>query len=71
MVSPKQQKTQFSQSEAAAELGISLDQLRSLIRNHLVKSDEELTAASFMSFQPSDLLLLRILAHSGTAAMHA
>jgi len=55
-------KSQYSESEAAAELGISVEQLRSMIRSHVVDRDEDLNNVPVTSFQPSDLLVLRLLA---------
>ena len=58
-------KSQYSESEAAAELGVSIDQLRSLIQRHIVEGEEPDTRTlPLASFQPSDLVLLRILAAS-------
>ena len=57
----KPAKTQYSEHEAAQELGVSVDQLRSLIRNHIVESDEDLSNVSVANFHPSDLLVLKIL----------
>jgi hypothetical protein len=58
----KPNKTQFSELEAAAELGVSVDDLRSLIRKHVVVQEEDLAQVTRTTFQPSDLVLLRILA---------
>ena len=55
-------KSQYSEAEAAEELGISVLQLRTMIRSHVVESDEDLTNVPVTSFQPSDLLILRLLA---------
>jgi hypothetical protein len=55
-------KTQYSEVEAAEELGISTDQLRAMIRNHVVEREEDLTNIPVTTFQPSDLLILRLLA---------
>ncbi len=54
-------KGPYSECEAAMELGVSVDRLRSLIRSHIVESDEDLNNVSAASFHPSDLLLLKIL----------
>lgn len=62
MMVSKPAKTQYSETEAAEELGVSVDQLRTLIRSHIVEAEEDLTNVAAASFQPSDLLLLRILA---------
>jgi len=62
IVTSKAAKAQYSETEAADELGLSVDQLRTLIRSHIVERDEDLTNVPVAQFQPSDLLLLRILA---------
>ena len=61
IVTTKAAKAQYSETEAADELGLSIDQLRTLIRSHIVERDEDLTNVPVAQFQPSDLLLLRIL----------
>lgn len=58
-------KSEYTETEAAEELGVSTDRLRTLIRNHVIHSDEDLTNIPLASFQPSDLLLLRFLTLSG------
>jgi hypothetical protein len=60
-------KTQYNEVEAAHELGITVEQLRVLIRNHIAQSDEDLHHIAMASFHPSDLLVLKILA--GQSAM--
>ena len=59
-------KSQYSEREAADELGVSVEQLRLLIRSHIVDTDEDLNNVPVASFHPSDLLLLKIL--SGLSA---
>jgi hypothetical protein len=59
-------KSQYSELEAAQELGVSVEQLRTLIRSHIAQSDEDLNHVSTASFHPSDLLVLKIL--SGLSA---
>ena len=54
-------KSQYSETEAAEELGISVAQLRIMIRSHVVERDEDLTNVPVTTFQPSDLLILRLL----------
>ena len=58
----KPAKTQYSESEAAKELGVSVEQLRALIRNHIAETDEDLNNVGVTSFHPSDLLVLKLLA---------
>ena len=54
-------KSQYSETEAAEELGISVLQLRAMIRSHVVDRDEDLNNVPVTTFQPSDLLILRML----------
>jgi hypothetical protein len=54
-------KIEYSEHEAATIIGVSIDQLRSMIRNHIVK-DEGAGAPVMSTFQASDLVVLRILA---------
>jgi hypothetical protein len=62
----KPNKTQYTEAEAAEELGVSVEQLRVLIRNHIAKSDEDLAHIAVATFHPSDLLVLKILAGQGS-----
>jgi len=55
-------KSQYTEREAAEELGISIERLRSMIRSHVVERDEDLNNVPVTTFQPSDLLILRLLA---------
>ncbi len=54
-------KGQYSEAEAAEQLGISVMQLRTMIRSHVVDKDEDLNNVPVHTFQPSDLLILRLL----------
>ena len=58
----KPNKTQYTEAEAAEELGVTVEQLRVLIRHHIAKSDEDLAHIAVATFHPSDLLVLKILA---------
>ncbi|HEY3743758.1 MAG TPA: hypothetical protein VGL53_28130 [Bryobacteraceae bacterium] len=62
MILTKPHKSHFSESEAAAEIGVSIDELRSLIKSFVVDREEDLNNVPSATFQPSDLVLLRILA---------
>ena len=62
MITVKPHKAQYSETEAAEALGVSIDELRRLIRHHIVGVEDDLTPLAQANFQPSDLLLLRILA---------
>jgi hypothetical protein len=61
-------KTQYSEPEAAQELGVTVEQLRALIRSHIAQSEEDLNHVAVATFHPSDLLVLKILAGSLTKA---
>lgn len=57
-------KSQYSETEAAEKLGISVAQLRAMIRAHVIDRDEDLTNVPVMTFQASDLVILRLLSGS-------
>jgi len=60
-------KSQYSEVEAAEELGVSVEQLRVMIRSHVIDRDEDLNNVPVTTFQPSDLLILRMLAGMPTS----
>jgi hypothetical protein len=60
-VTSRPSKGQYSETEAAEQLGISVMQLRTMIRSHVVDKDEDLNNVPVHTFQPSDLLILRLL----------
>jgi hypothetical protein len=66
--SSKTGKSQYSEAEAAEELGITIGQLRTMIRSHVVDRDEDLNNVPATTFQPSDLLILRLLSGQGLQA---
>ena len=66
-LSARPTKSQYTEAEAAEELGISLEQLRTMIRSHVVDRDEDLNNVPVTTFQPSDLLILRLLAGMPTS----
>ena len=59
----KQNKTQYSEAEAAQELGVTIEQLRVLIRQHIAQTDEDLNNIAIATFHASDLLVLKLLAN--------
>jgi hypothetical protein len=61
MLGSKPTKGQYSEAEAASALGLSVEQLRCLIRNHIVEREEDLSNLSSANFHPSDLLVLRMI----------
>lgn len=60
-------KSHYTEAEAATELGVSVDRLRTIIKEHIMLKDDEVRATSIVTFQPSDLLLLRLLASQPSA----
>ncbi len=62
-------KSNYSESEAAEELGISALQLRAVIRSHVTDHDEDLSNIPATSFQASDLVILRMLMSEGQARL--
>lgn len=61
MTSTRPSKGHYSESEAAQQLGVSLDELRALVRRHVVQQEEEMHNLRITTFQPADLVLLRML----------
>lgn len=55
-------KGYYSECEAAQALGLTLEQLRVLVRRHILEAEDDMANLPITSFQPSDLLLLRLLA---------
>ena len=57
-------KVEYTEEEAASALGVSIAELRSLVRTHVTKDDSEREEAEIPlpSFRPSDILLLKMLA---------
>ena len=55
MLAIKSSKTQYSEQEAAKELGVTVEELRALIRSHIAESDEDLNNVAdgeLSSFRP-------------------
>ena len=61
MIATRPAKSVYSETEAAEALGISVEHLRTLIRTRILRSDEEIPSGPAPTFQPSDLLILRLL----------
>ncbi|HUS07017.1 MAG TPA: hypothetical protein VMZ52_11995 [Bryobacteraceae bacterium] len=62
MLLSKALQVHYSEIEAAERLGVSIEELRSLVRNHIVQSDDELPNLESASFKQSDLVVLKIFA---------
>jgi hypothetical protein len=63
MLATRASKSHYSESEAAEALGVSIEQFRSLVRTHVAHSEEEQQMIPSTTFQPSDLVILRLLAN--------
>ncbi len=61
MLATRASKSYYSESEAAEALGVSIDQFRSLVRTHIVHGEDEQEMTPSTTFQPSDLVVLRLL----------
>ena len=61
MVLGRTGKGYYTESEAARELGVSIDDFRSLVRRHILDAEEDAANLPITTYQPSDLLLLRLL----------
>jgi hypothetical protein len=62
MLMTRPSKSQYTEMAAAEELGVSVDRLRTIIRSHVVDRAEDAVNIPVTTFQPSDLLILRLLA---------
>lgn len=68
MIATRPTKAQYTEVEAAEVLGITVERLRSLVKDHILNGEEEAGVLSHASYQPSDLLVLRFLTtHTATA----
>ena len=56
-------KAEYTEEEAASAMGISIDQLRALVRTHVIKEEVGMEIP-IPSFRPTDLLLLKMLSES-------
>ncbi len=54
-------KTQYTEAEVAGELGLSVDVLRALIKERIMDNEDEVRQAAEVTYQPSDLLLLKLM----------
>ena len=70
MLMTRPSKSQYTEVEAAEELGVSVERLRTMIRSHVVDRDEDVNNIPVTTFQPSDLLILRLLTGMPTNPTH-
>jgi hypothetical protein len=61
----------YSEMEVAATIGVSVEQLRTLVRRHIVQAEEDMDKVPKAWYQPSDVVLIRMLVSGmSTAAAH-
>lgn len=65
LTKPVLNKAQYTETEAAQQLGIPVEELRVLIRRHIVVDEADTSNVPMTTFQPSDLLVLRLMGKSG------
>ncbi len=71
MITRRPPKGFYSEIEVAATIGVSVEQLRSLVRRHIVQSEEDAEKIPKAWYQPSDVVLLRMLvAGVSSTAVH-
>jgi len=56
-------KVEYTEEEAASALGISIDELRRVVRTHVIKEEAGMDIP-IPTFRPTDLLLLKMLSES-------
>jgi hypothetical protein len=56
-------KSEYTEEEAASALGVSIGQLRSLVRTHVIKEENGMEVP-IPIFRATDLLLLKMLSNS-------
>ncbi|HPT25733.1 MAG TPA: hypothetical protein PLZ95_04875 [Bryobacteraceae bacterium] len=61
MITRRPPKGFYSEMEVAATIGVSVEQLRSLVRSHIVQAEEDADKIPKAWYQPSDIVLLRML----------
>jgi hypothetical protein len=60
-------KLEYTEEEAASALGISISQLRTLVKTHVIQEDSG-PEVPIPSFRPTDLLLLKMLSEPRATA---
>ena len=60
-------KLEYTEEEAASALGVSISQLRTLVRTHVIQ-EESGADVPIPTFRPTDLLLLKMLSEPRATA---
>jgi hypothetical protein len=61
MILTKTNKSHYSEAEAAVELGVSVEELRALVKTRIVDKEEDQGNVPSATYQPSDLVMLRFI----------
>jgi hypothetical protein len=61
-------KLEYTEEEAASALGVSISQLRALVRTHVIQ-EESGADVPIPIFRPTDLLLLKMLSEPRATAV--
>jgi hypothetical protein len=61
-------KLEYTEEEAASALGVSISQLRALVRTHVIQ-EESGADVPIPTFRPTDLLLLKMLSQPRATAV--
>ena len=61
MTLTKPNKSEYSETEAAAEIGVTVEELRSLVKSRIVDREEDLGNVPAATYHPPDLVMLRFL----------
>ena len=61
-------KLEYTEEEAASALGVSISQLRALVRTHVIQ-EESGADVPIPTFRPTDLLLLKMLSEPRATAV--
>ena len=59
-------KVEYTEDEAASALGVSISELRALVKTHVIKEETGMDVP-IPTFRPTDLLLLKMLSESQQA----
>jgi hypothetical protein len=51
----------FSEIEVAESIGVSVEQLRSIVKRHIVQAEEDVDKIPRAWYQPSDVVMIRML----------
>lgn len=59
---PRNAQSFYTEPEAAASLGLSVERFRDLVRTHIAQGEEEQGNLIGATYQSSDLVVLKLLA---------